>query len=87
MSKVSDQSPPRSEQVRRWLEDNLAEQERRHAAIAAGMEALTATRQSWIAEFFQRLQTTGYNVAGDQKRRITRAELPVNPGRPFKVTY
>ena len=86
-SKVSDHAPARTPDVERWIDENAAEQERRHAQIAAEMAALSAERDRWIADFFARLQTTGYNVNGDQKRRIRPDELPQKPDRPFKVTY
>lgn len=87
MSKVNDQAPARTPDVDAWIQDNLAEQARRHAQIAADMQALSPERERWIREFFERLQTTGYNFNGDQKRRIKADELPQPPNRPHKVTY
>ncbi len=87
MSKVNDQAPARTAEIDAWIRENLAEQQARHAQIAAAMEALSPDRERWIREFFERLQTTGYNVNGDQKRRIRPDELPTKPDRPHKVTY
>ncbi len=87
MPKVKDYAPPRTTDVNAWIEENLAEQEHRHAAIIAAMDALSSERDRWIAEFFERLGTTGYNVNGDQKRRVSADELPKKPARQHKVTY
>ena len=70
---------------RAWLEENLAEQERRYAEIVTAMEALGPQRDAWINAFLGRIQRRGYNEDGDRLRRIGADEIPKRPRRPHKV--
>ena len=87
MSKVHDQAPPSGEEVREWVARNGEDQDRRQSRISDEMEALAPERDRWVEAFLQRIQTRGFNVDGDQKRRITREEIPEKPDRPFKVIF
>jgi hypothetical protein len=70
-----------------WLEGEIAAQAARHAGIVAAMEALTPQREIWYAEFLQRIQERGYNADGDQRVKISLADIPLKPDRPHRVTY
>jgi hypothetical protein len=87
MSKVQDEMPDLDQAQREWLDNNLAQQQLRHAAIVDDMEQLTEQRDQWIEEFLQRIQTRGFNYNCDALRKILKDELPVKPERPFKVVY
>ena len=87
MSQVQDDAPPIDSDGQEWLERNVAEQEARRAAIQADMDELAPQRDRWIDEFFDRIQRWGFNFNGDQRRKISREELPAKPERPFKVNF
>jgi hypothetical protein len=87
MSKVQDEMPDLDQIQREWLDNNLAQQQLRHAAIVDDMEQLTEQRDLWIEAFLQRIQTRGFNYNCDELRQILKDELPVKPERPFKVVY
>ena len=87
MSRVQDDAPPLNDDGREWLERNVAEQDARRAAIEAEMDELAPQRDRWIAEFFDRIQQWGFNFNCDQRRKITKEELPAKPDRPFKVNF
>ncbi len=87
MSQVQDDAPPIDSDGQEWLERNVAEQEARRAAIQAEMDKLAPQRDRWIDEFFDRIQRWGFNFNGDQRRKISREELPAKPDRPFKVNF
>ncbi len=71
-----------------WLEQEIAEQEDRFAAIAREMEALEPRRRKWYQEFFDRITALGFNADGDNKVRIAAADLPVQPeGRKDQVVW
>ena len=53
----------------------------------AEMDELAPQRDHWIAEFFDRIQRWGFNFNGDQRRKISKEELPAKPDRPFKVNF
>ena len=75
------------DEVRKWLEEEAAEQEERYQKIVAEMEALDETREGWYQEFFERLKKYGFNVDGDQRAIIPEEELPARPDRDHKVVY
>ena len=62
MAKVQDQSPTRSDAEQQWMDENLAEQSRRHQEIIAAMEALAPEREGWVNGFLERIQTLIYRV-------------------------
>jgi hypothetical protein len=86
--RVQDQKPPRSGEAKAWLQDNILEQKKRHAAIQKEMnEDLAPQRERWYREFLEVIQTKGFNVTGDQRRVIKPAEVPKKPKRPDRVVY
>ncbi len=87
MTRVQDQAPRRTDEENDWISKNLTQQEERHAKIVKEMEALAPQRDVWIDEFFQRLQTRGYNYNCDAVRVIDKDDIPKKPNRPFKVVF
>ena len=78
----------RSPEEEAWLEEEIAEQEKRFLAIEKAMEDLAPIREQWYAEFFDRLSTLGFNVDGDDKMIIPRDRLPEKPdGREDRVVW
>ena len=75
-------------EVRQWLEEEIAEQEERFQLIEKEMQDLAPTREKWYQEFFDRITTTGFNVDGDDKMKLSPADLPVKPaGRVDRVVW
>ena len=87
MSQVQDDAPPMNRDGQEWLEQNVAEQETRRATIESEMDELAPERNRWVDEFFDRIQRWGFNFNGDQRRKISKEELPTKPDRPFKVNF
>ncbi len=87
MTKIQDQAPPMSPEQLEWFKANLEQQKLRHADIVAEMKSLALDRDRWIAEFLERIQERGFNYNCDARRKITEAELPSRPDRPFKVVF
>ena len=71
-----------------WVREEIAEQEQRFAKIARQMHELAPTRTKWYEEFFDRISLRGFNADGDQKVKIKREDLPVQPeGREDRVLW
>ena len=87
MRRVQDDAPSLDRNSQEWLERNVAEQEARRATIETEMDELAPQRDHWIDEFFDRIQRWGFNFNGDQRRKISKEELPPKPDRPFKVNF
>lgn len=87
MDRVQDQAPAVTAEELKWIDDNAAEQERRHEKIVTDMEELSPQRDSWIEAFLERLQTRGFNYNCDFLRKIKKEELPKKPKRAFKVVF
>ena len=86
--RVQDQKPARAAEARTWVQENVLEQKKRHAAIQKEMnEDLAPQREQWYREFLQIVQAKGFNANGDQRRVIKPAEVPKKPNRPDKVVY
>jgi uncharacterized protein YacL (UPF0231 family) len=75
------------DEVRKWLKEEIKEQDERYAKIVAEMKALDTTREQWYEEFFERLKKYGFNADGDQRVIIKDEELPVKPDREHVVVY
>jgi len=82
MKYVQDEKPERSDEVKAWLDEEIAAQKIRHDAIAAEMEGLQEERNGWIANFLKIIQNRGFNVNGDMRRQIADDEMPSRPDRP-----
>ena len=77
-----------SPEVREWLDKEIAEQEARYLVIEKEMQDLAPSREKWYQEFFDRITNTGFNVDGDEKMKISVADLPVKPaGRVDQVVW
>jgi hypothetical protein len=87
MRRVQDDAPSLDRNSQEWLERNVAEQEARRVTIETEMDELAPQRDHWIDEFFDRIQRWGFNFNGDQRRKISKEELPAKPDRPFKVNF
>ena len=71
-----------------WVEEETREQEQRYSTIEQQMEALKPERAKWYQQFFDRIQTVGYNVDADDKAPIPAADIPVQPpGRDDQVVW
>jgi hypothetical protein len=79
--------PGRSPEVQAWLERELGEQERRYRRIVREMDALDPRRKKWIKEFYARIQTRGYCVHADIRRKIKPEEIPEIPEGKIKVVW
>ncbi len=77
----------RSAAVRSWLKKEKAEQKVRYKKIVENMDALASKRDKWVAAFLDRIQTRGFNVHADIKRKIPPEEIPKKPRRKFKVVF
>jgi hypothetical protein len=79
--------PRRSAEVQAWLEREVAEQERRYRKIVREMDALDPRRKRWIREFYQRIQTRGFNVHADIRRKVRPEEIPLVPEDKIRVVW
>ena len=75
------------DEVRKWLDEEIKEQDERYQKIVDEMRALDPTRDQWYEEFFERLKKYGFNVDGDQRVKLKDEELPVKPDRDHAVVY
>ena len=75
------------EEVKKWLEEEIKEQDERYEKIVAEMKALDPTRDQWYEEFFERLKKYGFNVDGDQRQKLADDDLPVKPDSEHIVVY
>ncbi len=75
------------EEVIKWLEEEIKEQDERYEKIVAEMKALDPTRDQWYEEFFERLKKYGFNRDGDQRVKIPEEQLPAKPDRDHVVVY
>jgi alkylation response protein AidB-like acyl-CoA dehydrogenase len=75
------------EEVRKWLEEEISEQDERYQKIVQEMKDLDTTRDQWYEEFFERLQRLGFNTDGDQRAKIAEEDLPAKPDREHVVVY
>lgn len=82
MKYVQDEKPERSDEVKAWLDEEIAAQKIRHDAIATEMADLQEERNGWIANFLKIIQNRGFNVNGDMRRQIADDEMPSRPDRP-----
>lgn len=74
-------------EVRKWLDEEIKEQDVRYAKIVAEMKALDTARDQWYEEFFERLKKYGFNADGDERMKLADDELPVKPKRDHVVVY
>ena len=75
------------DEVKKWLEEEIKEQDERYAQIVQEMKDLDTTRDQWYEEFFERLKKYGFNEDGDRRNKLTDDQLPVKPDRDHVVVY
>jgi anion-transporting ArsA/GET3 family ATPase len=75
------------DEVKKWLEEEIKEQDERYAKIVQEMKDIDPSRDQWYEEFFERLKKYGFNVDGDQRQKLKDEELPVKPDRDHVVVY
>jgi hypothetical protein len=85
--RVQDKKPKRSKTVQAWLDGNIAEQKARYRAIVKEMEDLWPKRTKWYKEFLRIIQDKGFNVDGDNRRKIPKNEIPKEPKRKHRVVF
>lgn len=86
--RVQDEKPPRDAAAEAWLDENVAEQKKRHAAIMKEInEDLAPQRARWYEEFLVIIQRKGFNANGDQRVVIRPADVPRKPKRPDRAVY
>lgn len=73
-------------EVGAWIARELREQEQRYRRIVREMDALESRRRRWIQEFYRRIQTSGFYLHADIKRRIAPEEIPPLP-KKVRVVY
>lgn len=79
--------PRRSAEVQAWIDAEVAAQERRYRAIVRKMDALDPKRRRWIREFYARIQTRGYCVHADIRRKVPPEEIPALPPGKIRVVF
>jgi hypothetical protein len=78
----------RTPAVEKWLQREAKEQAARYKKIEKQMNiTIAAERDQWIAAFLERIQSRGFFMHSDMKRRIKPEEIPVRPKRKFKVVF
>lgn len=77
----------RGPEIEAWMEEETREQERRFEQVAQRMDDLKSRREQWYQEFFDRIQTNGYNADGDDKLKIAPEDLPVKGDREDQVVW
>ena len=75
------------DEVRKWLDEEIKEQDERYQKIVDEMRAIDPTRDQWYEDFFERLKKYGFNTDGDQRTKLSDDELPVKPDRDHAVVY
>lgn len=85
---ILQQKPPRSEEVEAWLKEEFGEQIEKYKKIAYAMNVeLADERETWIRAFEERIQTRGFNVHADIRKKIKPEEIYKKPNREFKVVF
>ena len=80
--------PPRAQKADAWVKQETKEQVARYKKIEKAMNLdLAPQRDTWFAEFEQRIQTRGFNVHADIKRKIKPEEIYKKPKRKTKVVF
>lgn len=88
MAKLKAAKPARSKKAEVWVKQELKEQKARYKKIEQAMNVeLAPQRESWYAEFEERIQTRGFNTHADLRRKIKPAELYPRPKRKAKVVF
>jgi hypothetical protein len=73
--------------VKAWVKKEIADQRKLYKKIAKQMDDLGPKRAKWYEEFFERIQTRGFNVHFTTRRQIPDEELPKKPRRKDRVVW
>ena len=74
--------------VKAWIKKEIAGQRKLHKKIAKEInEDLVKKRAKWYDEFFNRIQTRGFNVHFTERRQIQEEELPKKPRRKDRAVW
>ncbi len=80
--------PSRSKKADVWIKQEIKEQIIRYKKIERAMNLeIAAQRDLWFVEFEQRIQTRGFNVHADIRRKIKPEEIYIKPKRKTKVVF
>jgi len=83
MSKrVQDEKPPMLPEAEAWHQEEIQAQNVRYRGIVEEIDALEPEREKWIEEFLSIIQTKGFNMTGDTRRKIGKQEIAEKPDRP-----
>jgi hypothetical protein len=85
--RVQDVRPARSKEADAWFKENIAEQQKRYAAIVKEQDDLAPQREKWVEQFLQVIQTRGFNVTGDTRRVIKASEIAKKPKGKHRVVF
>ena len=86
MSSVIPHKVPKA--VKDWLRKEKEIQKKLHKKIAHEINDLLAPKRAkWYEEFFERIQTRGWNVHFTERRQIKPEELPKKPRRKDRVVW
>lgn len=77
----------RDPEVDEWIDEETREQEQRFTTIAQQMDDLKPKRLKWYQQFFDRIQTIGYNADADDKVQIASADIPLQADREDQVVW
>ena len=86
--RVQDTAPPRSDDAKQWIKQNVAEQKKRSSGHHEGDEWRISRRlgSGGTKSFLRISTTTGFNVTGDMKRVIQEKRVcQFSPKRKDKV--
>lgn len=74
--------------VQAWLQQEVADQNKRYRKIYKEIDELEPQRNQWAKEFFQRISgPRGFSVDGGTRRTIKKSELPKKPRRYWRVVW
>lgn len=80
--------PPRGKKAEAWVKQETKEQITRYKKIVKAMNVeLAPQRDLWVAEFQQRIQSRGFYVHADIRRKIKPEEIYKKPKRKTKVVF
>lgn len=82
MKRVQDERPPRTQEAKDWMDEEIDAQKVRYDGIVEEIEGIQEERNEWIAEFLRIIQDQGYNVTGDVRRKVSDDEMPKRPDTP-----
>lgn len=85
--RVQDEAPDRTKEAQAWVDENLADQEKRYDSIVKEMDDLAPKRAKWYEDFLNIMRTKGFNWNGDQRVVIPEDKIPQKPNRKDRVIW